>query len=232
MVGGTRLQNRARDEFCWADAGSDEELDDLRRAHDDMRPSSLNVAAPEFIPTLTATCPLVAVVVEHDSHRIVEEVQMEFRRCNMAPQTFVRSFKTPQSATRACCVDEVWTGQDGSMGRYHHQNIDKVLPEASEDEWLRRIESRRRAILLAKDTREYRRYIGSKMHDERDVDDPTTPDPLNRATSKRNWKYQVQQWRAALSKLYREEGQESSVSTDDWRSASDSVSTVATDDFY
>jgi len=103
------------------------------------------------------------------------------------------------------------------------------MPDASEEEWSRRRETRTRAIDVAKNTREYQSYSRSKLDVESSVDEPLTPNPADRTISARRWKYEVQQWRSALAKRWEQDAHCSVVSTED--GFSDTVSSAATDEF-
>jgi len=103
------------------------------------------------------------------------------------------------------------------------------MPDASEDEWLRRKDTRMRAIAVAKSTREYQSCSRSKLDIESSVEEPMTPNPADRTTSARRWKYEVQQWRSALAKRWEQDAHCSVVSTED--GVSDTVSSAATDEF-
>lgn len=92
------------------------------------------------------------------------------------------------------------------------------MPEATEEEWQRRVETRRKAINIGKETVEYRRLAEvrlSKCNEDDAVAEPLTPDPFDRTVSKRQWKYNIKQWRLALKSLYLEECPGSVVSTEE-----------------
>ncbi|CAK0863471.1 unnamed protein product, partial [Prorocentrum cordatum] len=76
------------------------------------------------------------------------------------------------------------------------------LPEASEEEWRRRAQTRRRAVAACKASLEYRWCEGARLRGECDCDGLRTPDPTDRTTSKRSWKYKMQQWRSELKQRF------------------------------
>jgi hypothetical protein len=102
-----------------------------------------------------------------------------------------------------------------------------AMPEASEEEWQHRAETRQRAILAGKDTPEYQWYSELKRGERREEGDPLTPDPLDRTVSRRHWKYAAQQWRIMLKQRYLEEmpAAESVISTEEWQSTSGAAAT-------
>jgi hypothetical protein len=118
-------------------------------------------------------------------------------------------------------------------GTDHRLSSHGVMPDASEDEWLRRRETRMRAIAVAKNTREYQSYSRSKLDIESSAEEPMTPNPADRTISARRWKYDVQQWRSALAKRWEQDAHcsvvSTEVSTED--GVSDTVSSAATDEF-
>jgi len=80
------------------------------------------------------------------------------------------------------------------------------LPEASDETWEHRIQTRHRNLQLGKSTREYQKFLEARDHfkDHHDIMEPLTPNPFDRSVSKRSWKYQVMQWRLALQDWYLE----------------------------
>lgn len=77
-----------------------------------------------------------------------------------------------------------------------------ALPDASEDDWRRREEVRKKAVDMIKKFPEYQWYADSKPREEREAGAPTTPDPRDRTISKRKWKYLTTSWRLALKQRY------------------------------
>lgn len=66
------------------------------------------------------------------------------------------------------------------------------LPNECEAEWLERLERRQRAVMIVKASDEYQACL------QQGGPRPPTPDPMNRALSKRQWEGQVMQWRLGL----------------------------------
>lgn len=78
------------------------------------------------------------------------------------------------------------------------------MPEATEEEWERRHETRQKTISLNKKTAEYKWFDETRASRERE-NEPLTPNPMDRGLSKRQWKHEVADWRDKLMKLYGEE---------------------------
>ena len=68
---------------------------------------------------------------------------------------------------------------------------DRVCPEVPEAEWTRRIQKRSEAIVRIKKIEEYTAVPVAFR--------PKTPDPKDRAVSKRDWETSVQRWRSELN---------------------------------
>jgi len=82
--------------------------------------------------------------------------------------------------------------------------LNGVVPEATDEDWQRREEARRKCVQIGKDTEEYRCYLASRPNkDDREASEPTTPDPRDRTVSKRRWGQSMNEWRQAL-KAYAE----------------------------
>jgi len=171
--------------------------------------------APEFIPTLSAACPAVCVgTLCVESENLARTPSF---RCPLLAQRRKVQFAALEVSAQI------------TRGNDHMQSSDGVMPDASEDEWLRRREARMRAIAIAKNTREYQSYSRSKLDIESSAEEPMTPNPADRTTSARRWKYEVQQWRSSLAKRWEQDAHCSVISTED--GASDTVSSAATDEF-
>lgn len=78
--------------------------------------------------------------------------------------------------------------------------------EPSEESWRRRAEKRQLSVIACKATPEYTAYSAAVPRSERRGAEPQTPDPLNRAISKRQWDEQVRLWRSALRKWCSDRG--------------------------
>merc|ERR1712232_1091159 len=81
------------------------------------------------------------------------------------------------------------------------------LPEASEEDWERRLAKRRNAVASTKATPEYAEFASMRVRGERPApedDDasappsPRTPEPEDRTVSKRRWEELVRTWRSGL----------------------------------
>lgn len=240
--------------FCWADASAEEDEETSWQAgscgassrlsssdycydEPDARFSMLELPledsqdgsrqlccdAPEFIPTLSAACPAVCVgtlCVENKDLESTSGSRFQHQGCTMLAQRRKVQFASLEVPARIA-----------KRGENYGTSPPGVMPEASEDEWLRRRETRMRAISVAKNTREYQSYCRSKLDIEYSVDEPVTPDPADRTVSARRWKYEVQQWRSALSKRWEQDVHGSVISTEDGVSDTVSFSSAATDEF-
>merc|ERR1719210_2251032 len=77
-------------------------------------------------------------------------------------------------------------------------NVTCSLPEASEEDWLRRIEKRKAAVMVVKASQEYKVHRESASQKELlGLPVPRTPDPTDRTVSKRRWEEEVRLWRVA-----------------------------------
>jgi len=72
------------------------------------------------------------------------------------------------------------------------------MPLATEEEWAHRHAKRELEIEKVKQTPYYELYVSVVPREQRAEDDPLTPDPLDRSTSKRTWKWRVEEWRLKL----------------------------------
>lgn len=70
--------------------------------------------------------------------------------------------------------------------------------EASDEVWSRCAERRESDVNVVKNFREYQLYLGEVPRGGRRDDDPHTPDHTDRSKSKRCWKREVGDWRAAV----------------------------------
>lgn len=82
-----------------------------------------------------------------------------------------------------------------------------VLPEATEEDWKRRVAKRHGAVASTKATPEYvahsQRTLQDSSADGREFAAiPRTPDAEDRGVSKRKWEEDVRRWRAALRVAY------------------------------
>lgn len=189
----------------------------------------LNGNAPEFVPTLSANCPVVGMgIVAVENGHCAKAVTLQVHSClglrhSHSSQSLSKDAAPRRSklaARRQRCVSHLPIEPNRGVCDV------QVL---SEEDWARRIETRLRAIRVAKETREYQSFSRANLLREREAGDPTTPDPRDRSISVHKWKYQVQQWRAVLSKRWDQDAHRSVVSTEDC--ASDIASSAATDDF-
>ena len=100
--------------------------------------------------------------------------------------------------------------RDGAVALEKDDLIDRLeprdQPEASDETWEHRIQTRHRNLQVRKSTREYQKFLEARDHfkDHHDIMEPLTPNLFDRSVSKRSWKYQVMQWRLALQDWYLE----------------------------
>lgn len=98
--------------------------------------------------------------------------------------------------------------------------VSRPAEEATEEDWQRRIEMRQKAVDIVKKYPEYKWCAEARQ----EGDGPGTPDPKDRAISKRRWKYLTAQWRLALKQRYSDDGHGSTTGVPD------DLSAVATED--
>jgi len=197
-----------------------------------------NVHAPEFIPTLS--CPSVGIC--HIGGTCMEPAAALLRRSSQAGP-----FTTPEKSCRASSPGPSAERKRKGGGKRRRRSSDMqdpfekrsrsaekeqalappALPDASEDDWRRREEVRKKAVDMIKKFPEYQWYADSKPREEREAGAPTTPDPRDRTISKRKWKYLTTSWRLALKQRYTDEGHGSVVSTEEWQSIMTTLSTEA-----
>lgn len=191
-----------------------------------------NVNAPEFIPTWSVQCPLVGFVSGvHTPSRCGTQSTLE-------PNSTPEKGREPSPAgsgrrrggggkrRRASAAQGPAQKRTKSEDREGDHKVSFAAPtpmapmsmpsqEATEEDWQRRAEMRQKAIDIVKKFPEYRWYSEAK----RDENSPSTPNPLDRAISKRRWKYLTAQWRLALKQRYLEDGHGSVAHTEDAESA-------------
>lgn len=192
-----------------------------------------NVHAPEFIPTLSMSCPLVGLIAGSPN--------MEALECRGPSEAAVAPFTTPEKSRapspgpsgerrrrrggkrrsllqeplqkRSRSAENENSGSQAVVQgeQVHHD----ALPEATEEDWQRRGEVRRKAVETIKQFPEYQWYAAATPREEREAGAPTTPDPQDRTISKRKWKFLTTTWRSSLKQRYTEEGHGSVVPTED-----------------
>merc|ERR1719277_443478 len=87
-------------------------------------------------------------------------------------------------------------------------------------DWQHRIGMRQKAIIIVKESMEYQSCSESRRGKGHGDGEPKTPDPMDQTVSKRQWKFAVQAWRAALTQHCLEDGRASVASTEEWQSIS------------
>lgn len=79
-------------------------------------------------------------------------------------------------------------------------------PPATEEEWQHRQEKRERQVRNVKNHADYLAFTKAREEEKEHLNQPRTPNPRDREISKRQWEYQVQQWRAHLSRWCADRG--------------------------
>ncbi|CAJ1379595.1 unnamed protein product [Effrenium voratum] len=77
-------------------------------------------------------------------------------------------------------------------------SVQSEATEATEQEWEHRLEMRAKAVALSKETAEYQRC--EELRNSGKDGAPVTPNYTDRSISKRQWKFQLQQWRLEVQK--------------------------------
>lgn len=190
-----------------------------------------NVHAPEFIPTLGSACPVMNI------YGAIREVPRPLSSPRLtdasagSPSSKSEALQTPEKVAAAAqlfrkkkqrppAIQEPAQKRTRSEERQQPSLSpgNHAMPEVSEDVWHHRLEVREKALVLGKDTPEYRWYSELKQREAREDGEPVTPDPRDRTISKRQWKYTLQQWRTRLKELYCDEGHGSVDSVEEWQS--------------
>eukprot|EP00933_Yihiella_yeosuensis_P045647 TRINITY_DN41043_c0_g1_i1.p1 TRINITY_DN41043_c0_g1~~TRINITY_DN41043_c0_g1_i1.p1 ORF type:complete len:334 (-),score=56.71 TRINITY_DN41043_c0_g1_i1:211-1212(-) len=222
--------------------------------------SKLNVDAPEFVPTLSMVCPLVGVChvsCEEKSpsdQPLTKEPQDKFtpeklskiptpawsaqktsaltadrRKRRPTPLLFqASSMKRTKSEERLISKSP----EAASCNRHRLSSDTQSLASelssiATEEDWEHRGRVRSKAITICKQSAEYQWHTESL----KDEDEPSTPNPLDRSISKRQWKHELQRWRNAIKRRYVSEGGGSVVSTEEWQSTVATVTEEADNSF-
>jgi len=167
--------------------------------------AQLNLYAPEFLPTLSMSVPLVGiydVIAEGDeagedlqSSEHHHDVRFVASHCMAPLQAWQSSSKGSKAAARS--VDKFWSRQKQLQVRA--PRVPQGVPSASlsEEQLARRI----RSIQVGMDTKEYQ-FHAEKMRSGRPGAGPLTPDPHDASIGRRQWNSAVQNWRNELSRLY------------------------------
>ena len=76
----------------------------------------------------------------------------------------------------------------------------REMPDATEEDWTRRVEHRSNGVLYVKSTGSYQAMSRARASGRlREPPAPLTPDPTDRTITKRRWEKSMQQWRTALA---------------------------------
>jgi len=171
--------------------------------------SELNAYAPEFLPTLSMSVPLMGiydVIVEGDEaqgsgeeahypeHH--DDVRFVPSHCMMPLQTWQSSSKGSKAASRS--TEKFW--QKPRPLEVRRPRVEQRVPSAegiSEEQLARRI----RSVQIGMETKEYQFHV-EKIRSGRPGAEPLTPDPHDASIGRRQWNHVVQNWRDELSRLY------------------------------
>jgi len=92
--------------------------------------------------------------------------------------------------------------------------VRRPLPEASEEEWQRRMEKRRNAVDIVKASSEYLSCAQTQPCGDEEsarwAEAMRMPDPEDRLISKRAWEEEIRQWRTRLRQWCPANGQDPS----------------------
>lgn len=115
----------------------------------------------------------------------------------MAPEFHGLSFLNPKAS---CFVPLSEATLRADAAEFHPTDSGKATLQAFEmqEEWDLRIAKREKEVEIIKSLPSYRLYCEAFPPEFRKDDDPKTPDPRDRAVSKRMWKWNVERWRLAL----------------------------------
>jgi len=190
-----------------------------------------NINAPEFIPTLTMTCPLVGVYSQpprqdgaSDSQpglatledpSPAESLELQYRQKTLkkrlpAPASQVRSAgKGPSSGARRTCKQKLAIVPQTNLS--HDKASEVVDVQARADRRQKFMEGVHRLP-------EYHRFLQARCagHVE-DSEALHMPDPCDTSISNRQWRWLLSRWILALKHRYGD-GCESMMSADEWQS--------------
>lgn len=78
------------------------------------------------------------------------------------------------------------------------QATKRQMPYATDEEWEQRINKREKEVETIKSLPSYKIFLEMVPKELRTSEDPRTPDPTDRAVSKRMWKWNVEKWRLQI----------------------------------
>eukprot|EP00421_Protoceratium_reticulatum_P067759 CAMPEP_0168422298 /NCGR_PEP_ID=MMETSP0228-20121227/33723_1 /TAXON_ID=133427 /ORGANISM="Protoceratium reticulatum, Strain CCCM 535 (=CCMP 1889)" /LENGTH=302 /DNA_ID=CAMNT_0008436229 /DNA_START=58 /DNA_END=966 /DNA_ORIENTATION=- len=121
-------------------------------------------------------------------------------RCAQAPGAEPRSgsppLRTPVRRRRQSELDPT------PLGKRARGPAVQPMPEASKDEWQRRLQKRRNSVAAIKGMPEYHTCAAERAQGTiAEEDMPLTPEPDDCTVSKRQWEGSVMRWRAQLRQL-------------------------------
>eukprot|EP00442_Polarella_glacialis_P003722 CAMPEP_0115161048 /NCGR_PEP_ID=MMETSP0227-20121206/71135_1 /TAXON_ID=89957 /ORGANISM="Polarella glacialis, Strain CCMP 1383" /LENGTH=308 /DNA_ID=CAMNT_0002572995 /DNA_START=95 /DNA_END=1021 /DNA_ORIENTATION=- len=197
----------------------------------------LNADAPEFIPTLSMSCPLIGVCeldsqaqpsAEPDANPVRSSLAKDssgHEHCfegffspeqSFAPSPFCREAQDHSARRRGCSRKRrPATLQLQAPSQKRTKSEERQVTEATEEVWEHRAEMRAKGVAMGKTSSEYQWSAQLIKKLDREDPEPLTPDYKDRAISKRQWKRELQSWRSALKQRYMNDACGSQVSTED-----------------
>jgi len=208
---------------CWADISDSEDVDSFGSEFGEERllpetvlralesegvkaaPSTLNVYAAEFVPTLSMRCPLVGiceVIAEGDELQLESQEDLQSGSRRLLPARVIAAMGSHRELPRQdakASKKPFWR-----KSRQQAPAKEPQLPTPREELTEEQVQRRLRMVEAGQKTKEYR-----FLTDEVDLCSPCisrrrplTPDPRDSSLSKRGWDKEVQQWRKNLRRCY------------------------------
>lgn len=172
-----------------------------------------DVATSENVSTSTAPVPQAALPIVTENPPSPSKSRARKRQPTHRqddPSAKVSRSREPErkAAPESNGWDRQRTESGESWGRQRTASSQGQIPEASEEEWQHRIDGRKKAVAQGKDTDEYRWFASNARCGAGDAGElsgraaPSTPDPTDRAISKRRFKEDLLQWRWDVKRAY------------------------------
>lgn len=190
-------------------AGASDMGDDEHPDSDIGSPWRPNLRAPEFVPTLGGDCLLMGFAMPTGATEVPEGSRNEPCCLSAEGSDVSHPVEAPKRSRRSRrrsrrCVDpHAGAEETAPIASAASSNASGVMPEATEEDWARRGEQRQMSIRITKSEPFYTRWAAERSRrlsvgEALSEDEPLTPNALDRTISKRQWKYDVQQWRLSL----------------------------------
>mmetsp|Transcript_101038 Transcript_101038/g.184363 ORF Transcript_101038/g.184363 Transcript_101038/m.184363 type:complete len:239 (+) Transcript_101038:80-796(+) len=151
-------------------------------------------------PPVFAACPIFPVEVVYPSHMPMQAATQSGNQENQAPAGCL----WPVKKGRTDPVRKRFLKQGSQDGKRRPLNLkqntkelaSRTLPEASEEDWQRRLQKRHNIVATVKETPEYQAFSAHRGATRRAT--LRTPSPNDKSVSKRQWEEKVHKWRTAL----------------------------------